>query len=229
MAPHPHPPPPRGEGTTPAAAAKQSYETSTRPLPYTRTTLGSSGRQCRASLHGLPGPEVAQVSNLRRHPRRRDSATEISAGAAVFKKTGGRTLLCLVLDRFGMWTLPKGHVEAGESPLEAAQREVAEEVGLRRLAVVAPLGASRYRYRRAGALVRKTVHWYLMRARPDARLRPTASEGIHGARWLPVGRALRECGYAGVRRVLAKAGRIAGTEGPAAEPLRRAGEGRRKA
>jgi ADP-ribose pyrophosphatase YjhB (NUDIX family) len=125
----------------------------------------------------------------------------------VFKKVQGRRLFCLVLDRFGIWTLPKGRLEPGETPIDAARRETAEEVGLHRLATVKRLGCSRYRYRRGKMLVKKTVHWYLMRAGADARLTPRASQGILGARWLPLGRAVARCGYRGVRSMLARAGR----------------------
>ncbi len=56
--------------------------------------------------------------------------------------------------------LPKGGMEAGETPEETAAREVREETGVV-AAVREPLGDVRYTYRRGGRRVRKTVHFFL--------------------------------------------------------------------
>jgi hypothetical protein len=58
---------------------------------------------------------------------------EVSAGGLVVDKTGTKGLLIGRLDPKDasherlLWSLPKGHIESGESPEEAAIREVAEE------------------------------------------------------------------------------------------------------
>src|ERR1700750_333536 len=56
--------------------------------------------------------------------------------------------------------LPKGGLEAGETPEQAAAREVREETGVV-AAAGEPLGDVRYTYRRTGRRVRKTVHYFL--------------------------------------------------------------------
>jgi 8-oxo-dGTP pyrophosphatase MutT (NUDIX family) len=56
--------------------------------------------------------------------------------------------------------LPKGHVDPGESPIQAAEREVREETGLV-AEPVCELGESRYWYRRDGRTIGKTVCFYL--------------------------------------------------------------------
>lgn len=58
--------------------------------------------------------------------------------------------------------LPKGIVEAGETPEQAAVREVNEEMGLD-AAIVSPLTTVAYEYDEGGALVSKRVHFFLMR------------------------------------------------------------------
>jgi len=55
---------------------------------------------------------------------------EYSAAGIVICKNEGKLSVLLIKDRFGKWTWPKGHIEKGETPQEAAEREIKEEVGL---------------------------------------------------------------------------------------------------
>ncbi|WP_440996375.1 NUDIX domain-containing protein [Arhodomonas sp. SL1] len=56
----------------------------------------------------------------------------LSAGVAVVRREGGEWRL-LLLRAYQYWDFPKGKVEAGETPLEGARREVAEETGITEL------------------------------------------------------------------------------------------------
>ncbi len=69
------------------------------------------------------------------------------------------------LDRRGrlLWSLPKGHLEDGETAEQAAEREVREETGIEGT-VVAPLGTIDYWFIAGDRRVHKTVHHYLLRA-----------------------------------------------------------------
>ena len=59
---------------------------------------------------------------------------EKSCGALVYRKHGDRTELLLIKHRFGgHWSFPKGHVEAGETEVETAMREIKEETGVNAL------------------------------------------------------------------------------------------------
>ena len=79
-----------------------------------------------------------------------------SAGAVVVD--GSRVVL---LRRGREWVLPKGHLEAGETPEAAARRAVREETGLD-VRIVEPLGATRYGFEDADATEhRKRVDWFL--------------------------------------------------------------------
>jgi bis(5'-nucleosidyl)-tetraphosphatase len=59
---------------------------------------------------------------------------KLAAGAVVLRRVDGRWN-CLVLRAYRNWDFPKGLVEPGEEPLDAALREVTEETGLRELAM----------------------------------------------------------------------------------------------
>ncbi len=68
------------------------------------------------------------------------------------------------IDRRGrmLWSLPKGHIEVGETAEQTAVREVAEETGVQG-SVLAALGSIDYWFVTEGRRVHKTVHHYLMR------------------------------------------------------------------
>jgi 8-oxo-dGTP pyrophosphatase MutT (NUDIX family) len=74
--------------------------------------------------------------------------TSRSAGGVVINKRGQ----VLVVNQRGLsWSLPKGHIEKGEEPLEAARREIYEESGLSNLKFIKPLGSyERHRIGRHG-------------------------------------------------------------------------------
>lgn len=59
---------------------------------------------------------------------------EKSCGAVIWRSNGGKREYLLVLNKkgnaMGHWGFPKGHVEAGESEIETAKREILEETGL---------------------------------------------------------------------------------------------------
>lgn len=60
---------------------------------------------------------------------------EKSCGAVVYRMQGEQIEYLLVLNKKGNvkghWGFPKGHVEAGETELQTAEREIFEETGLR--------------------------------------------------------------------------------------------------
>jgi diadenosine hexaphosphate hydrolase (ATP-forming) len=95
-----------------------------------------------------------------------------SAGAVVLD--GDR---CLVLRRGRDWTFPKGHIEPGEGPGDAARREVFEETGLE-IELGAPLGSTRYGFASSdGRWNRKVVDWFAAhRTGGELRLEPIFDE-----------------------------------------------------
>ena len=103
-----------------------------------------------------------------------------AAGGAVLNK--GR-LLCIY--RRGSWDLPKGKIDAGESPAEAALREVAEETGLDDVGLGRSLPTTYHTYyTRKGNRVLKPTHWFAMTTQQE-RLVAQTEEDIEEARWVP--------------------------------------------
>jgi ADP-ribose pyrophosphatase YjhB (NUDIX family) len=106
-----------------------------------------------------------------------------SAGGVVVD-TEGRVLL--VSQHGSSWSLPKGHLEEGETPLEAARREIYEESGVSRLELVRPLGSySRHRLGADGGEDRselKTIHLFLFRT-DERDLAPRDADNPE-ARWV---------------------------------------------
>jgi 8-oxo-dGTP pyrophosphatase MutT (NUDIX family) len=95
-------------------------------------------------------------------------AREFSAGGVVVRDTHGGTggeVVVIVptrraADGSRVLALPKGHVDPGETPIEAAVREVREETGIV-AEPVCELGESRYWYRRDGRTIGKSVAFFL--------------------------------------------------------------------
>jgi len=104
------------------------------------------------------------------------------------------------------WGFPKGHVEAGESAEQAALREISEECGvpLGSLSLNARLPSSEYAYRRAGRLIFKLVHHFLVIAPAGSKLTPQAAE-IDEAGWLTFDQASARASFADTRIALAAA------------------------
>lgn len=92
--------------------------------------------------------------------------SHISAGCVVVKEKDGKNLVLLIFQRwnennFG-WTLPKGTVESGETPQQAAFRETVEETGVVGLKIVKEIHTTKFNFALEDGVEReKTVHWFL--------------------------------------------------------------------
>jgi 8-oxo-dGTP pyrophosphatase MutT (NUDIX family) len=110
-----------------------------------------------------------QKARQRRSADRLRTVHETSAGGLVIDGIDGpkeSQVAALIgrIDRRGrmLWSLPKGHIERGETAEQTAIREVAEETGIEGT-VLAALGSIDYWFVTEGRRVHKTVHHYLMR------------------------------------------------------------------
>ena len=127
---------------------------------------------------------------------------ETSAGGLVVDRSGTTPVVALIgrLDRRGrlLWSLPKGHLEAGETAEDAAIREVEEETGIRGR-VVAPLGTIDYWFVAEDRRIHKTVHHYLLEA-SGGQLSDADLE-VDEVAWVPLGELTARLAYAGERRL----------------------------
>ena len=98
--------------------------------------------------------------------------------------------------------LPKGHPDPGETPEEAATREVREETGVE-AELIDELGIVRYSYRRKDRRIDKQVLFYLFEYRSGDLADHDAE--IEDARWMPLAEAARKLTYEGEREMVQRA------------------------
>jgi 8-oxo-dGTP pyrophosphatase MutT (NUDIX family) len=132
---------------------------------------------------------------------------ELSAGGLVLDRLGTSARGALIgrLDRRGrlLWSLPKGHVEAGETEPVTAVREVAEETGIRGR-VVGKLGVIDFWFVAEGRRVHKTVHHYLLLAEDPVHGLELSDEDVEVSEvaWVPLDDVPARLAYADERRLL---------------------------
>ena len=100
------------------------------------------------------------------------------------------------------WGLAKGLIEEGEGSEETARREVREETGIE-AEIEEDLGEISYFYVWEGIRVKKSVHFYLMRATGGDVSRH--DHEMEDVRWFPAGEALRLASYKTEHEVLSRA------------------------
>jgi 8-oxo-dGTP pyrophosphatase MutT (NUDIX family) len=129
---------------------------------------------------------------------------QVSAGGVAFRRRRSKVEVVLIsVGDEGRWQLPKGLVGRGESPEQAALREVREETGLT-CEMVAPIETIEYWYfsKGRGQRVRfhKNVHFFLMRYLSG----DTAAhdDEVNEARWVEIKEAAGMLAFKGERNVL---------------------------
>jgi 8-oxo-dGTP pyrophosphatase MutT (NUDIX family) len=135
---------------------------------------------------------------------KKGQAREFSAGGVVVR---GEDVVVIVptrraADGSKVLALPKGHVDPGETPIEAAAREVLEETGIV-AEPVSELGETRYWYRRDGRTIGKSVSFFLF----SHVVGDTADhdDEVEEVRWISLQQAARELSHDAEREMVALA------------------------
>jgi len=136
---------------------------------------------------------------------------EFSAGGLVYRRRGGEIAVLLAARRGPtgklVWTIPKGHVEPGETSEMTAVREVREETGIE-AEIEGKLGDVTYWYARRdpeGRPVRifKRVRFFLMRAR-GGRFADRDAE-MDAVRWFSLDEAEQTVAFPNERELIRRA------------------------
>jgi 8-oxo-dGTP pyrophosphatase MutT (NUDIX family) len=90
----------------------------------------------------------------------------------------------LFIYRLNKWDLPKGKLEMGEEPKEAAIRECEEECGISNLTIINELESTYHIYAYKGTYALKQTFWYSMSTNYQGVLIPQTEEGISNVEWL---------------------------------------------
>jgi 8-oxo-dGTP pyrophosphatase MutT (NUDIX family) len=136
---------------------------------------------------------------------------EVSAGGLVIDFSGSRGLLIGRIDQKDatrarlLWSLPKGHIELGESPEEAALREVMEETGIES-EITRALGVIDFWFMAGGKRIHKTVHHYLF-TETGGLLAPQVSE-VDEVAWFPLAEIVERLAYPDEKKLIARHGNL---------------------
>ena len=141
---------------------------------------------------------------------KRRTDIEVSAGGIVFRLTDRGTQYLLIKDSYDNWGFPKGHLENGETPADAAARETAEETGLSGLELRGPIRVIDWHFRFRGRHIHKYCHFFLFESASGDPC-PQVEEGITDFRWEILDQALEVLSYDNARGVLKRAGEMVRT------------------
>lgn len=119
---------------------------------------------------------------------------EVSAGGLIVCPIHKQWYVLILKDMNETWTFPKGLIEKGERPEDAAAREIEEEVGIVDLKLIAPLPDVQYFYKRH-TTIEKTVHYFVFVSMTRMKPKPQKEEGIREAQWVKMVRAIDMIGY----------------------------------
>ena len=128
---------------------------------------------------------------------------EPTSGGIVFRFTKDKRDIevLLIQDSKGRWTIPKGHIEPGETAKMTARREIEEETGLKNVSILTWLGKIHFKYRRMDKLVLMTTQVYLVQSLDDHET-PIPEKWMKGISWFPFAKALDLIEYEDIEKLM---------------------------
>lgn len=135
---------------------------------------------------------------------------EKSAGVIVFRRHHEQGIQYLIMYHYGQyWNFPKGHIEEGESEIEAALRELEEEAGVTEVKVIDGFREqTQFMFKekhglKAGELIRKDFVLYLAEA--TSEINPKISREHNGFAWLTLSMASKYLKFKNLKEILIEA------------------------
>lgn len=137
-----------------------------------------------------------------RKPFIKEIVREPTAGGIVFRLDAKNNVeILLIQDAKDRWTIPKGHIEPGETAEVTAKREIGEEAGMKNTELMGWLGKINFRYRRVSTLVLMTTQIYLVHAKGNTDALEK-EDWMNGIKWFPFAEALDAIEYEDIGKLM---------------------------
>ena len=188
------------------------------PAPGAGSEGTKKKRKRKRSGNRGPQPQTQNTAQKSAQPKRAEvkrpyakRVDEVSAGGLVVDTTGTMGLLIGRYDHKDasgkrvLWSLPKGHIEEGETPEQAAIREVAEETGITS-SITKSLGVIDFWFMAGGKRIHKTVHHFIF-AEVGGTLLAQESE-VDEVSWFPLSEIVDRLAYPDEKKLIAKSAEL---------------------
>jgi 8-oxo-dGTP pyrophosphatase MutT (NUDIX family) len=188
------------------------------PAPGAGSEGTKKKRKRKRSGNRGPQPQTQNTAQKSAQPKRAEvkrpyakRVDEVSAGGLVIDTSGTMGLLIGRYDHKDasgkrvLWSLPKGHIEEGETPEQAAIREVAEETGITS-SITKSLGVIDFWFMAGGKRIHKTVHHFIF-TEVGGTLLAQESE-VDEVSWFPLSEIVDRLAYPDEKKLIAKTAEI---------------------